>query len=105
MEVTKRMKVAGGILFVTLGGALALALLLTLYVDQSIRRPADVERKLRAPLFAAIPDFFNNGEGKELKFLAERSEPAGPTAARAPRRIPGSPVTVPAFIGRPFATV
>lgn len=76
-EITKRMKVAGGILFAAFGGAIALALLLTLYVDQSIRRPADVERKLRAPLFAAIPDFFNNGEGKELKFLAERVDATG----------------------------
>lgn len=40
---------------------LALAFFIELFWDRSVKRPADVEIKLRLPLFASIPDITRNG--------------------------------------------
>src|SRR5260370_8420267 len=37
-------------------GGIALAFLMELFLDQSIKRPIEVETKLRLPLFLSIPD-------------------------------------------------
>jgi uncharacterized protein involved in exopolysaccharide biosynthesis/Mrp family chromosome partitioning ATPase len=47
---------AGGILT-----GLAWAFLIEMYFDRSVRRPVDVERILRLPLFLSIPDLSRNG--------------------------------------------
>jgi Mrp family chromosome partitioning ATPase len=47
---------AGGIAF-----GLALAFLIELFLDRSLKRPVEVESKLGLPLFISIPDFTQNG--------------------------------------------
>jgi polysaccharide biosynthesis transport protein len=50
------MLAAGGIF-----GGLALAFLIELFLDRSIKRPTDIETKLRLPLFISIPALAMNG--------------------------------------------
>ena len=50
------MVAAGGIF-----GGLALAFLIELFLDRSIKRPTDIETKLRLPLFITIPAIVQNG--------------------------------------------
>ena len=49
-----------------LGCGLAWAFLIEFYLDRSIRRPQDVERGLRVPLFLSIPDFGKNGHNRHV---------------------------------------
>lgn len=42
-------------------GGLALAFFIELFWDRSVKRPSDIETKLRAPLFISIPDISKNG--------------------------------------------
>jgi uncharacterized protein involved in exopolysaccharide biosynthesis/Mrp family chromosome partitioning ATPase len=52
------------VLVVAVGGVLAglaLAFFIEFFWDQSIKRPTDVETKLRLPLFVSIPDITKNG--------------------------------------------
>ncbi len=42
-------------------GGLALAFLIELFLDRSIKRPSEIETKLRLPLFISIPDITKNG--------------------------------------------
>jgi Mrp family chromosome partitioning ATPase len=50
------MVAAGGVF-----GGLALAFLIELFLDRSIKRPTDIETKLRLPLFISIPALAGNG--------------------------------------------
>ena len=50
------MVAAGGIF-----GGLALAFLIELFLDRSVKRPTDIETKLRLPLFISIPAIARNG--------------------------------------------
>lgn len=50
------MALAGG-----LGGGLALALLLEMFVDRSIRKPGQIRSQLRLPLFLTVPTLHLNG--------------------------------------------
>jgi uncharacterized protein involved in exopolysaccharide biosynthesis/Mrp family chromosome partitioning ATPase len=59
-------KVAVAMLGIILG--LGLALLIELYLDHSLKRPADIESRLGVPLFLSIP--YRNGNGK-LRLLKE----------------------------------
>ena len=43
-------------------GALALAFFIELFLDRSVKRPTDVETKLRLPLFISIPAIVTNGD-------------------------------------------
>jgi uncharacterized protein involved in exopolysaccharide biosynthesis/Mrp family chromosome partitioning ATPase len=43
------------------GGGFALAFLIEMFLDRSIKRPVEVERKLRLPLFMSFPDTSQNG--------------------------------------------
>ena len=52
----KSLKLIGMVAAGGLGLGLAWAFLIELYLDRSIRRPIDVERSLRLPLFLSIPD-------------------------------------------------
>ena len=51
-----KMLAAGGVF-----GGLGLAFLIELFLDRSIRRPSDIETKLRLPLLIAIPSLTGNG--------------------------------------------
>ena len=48
--------VAGGV-----GAGLALAFMIDMILDRSIKRPVEIETKLGMPLFISIPDFTRNG--------------------------------------------
>jgi len=47
---------AGGV-----GAGLALAFMIEMLLDRSLRRPVEIEKKLGMPLFISIPDFTSNG--------------------------------------------
>jgi len=47
---------AGGV-----GAGLALAFMIDMLLDRSLRRPVEIETKLGMPLFISIPDFTSNG--------------------------------------------
>ena len=77
---------AGGI-----GFGLALAFLIEMFLDRSLKRPVEVESKLGLPLFISIPDFARNGHplatmtGKSPLLLTEGAEKgAVQNAAMAP---------------------
>jgi uncharacterized protein involved in exopolysaccharide biosynthesis/Mrp family chromosome partitioning ATPase len=56
----------GGVFF-----GLAWAFLIELYLDRSVRRPVEIEAKLKVPLFLSIPDVSRNGHSRLAK-TAER---------------------------------
>ena len=54
-------------------GGLALAFLIELFLDRSVKRPTDIETKLRLPLFISIPAIASNGHrssGDDREFVA-----------------------------------
>jgi Mrp family chromosome partitioning ATPase len=55
IEPGKTLKIAGGIAAGGLGLGLAWAFLIEMLLDRSIRRPGEIERLLRIPLFLSIP--------------------------------------------------
>jgi uncharacterized protein involved in exopolysaccharide biosynthesis/Mrp family chromosome partitioning ATPase len=61
------MVAAGGVL-----GGLALAFLIELFLDRSIKRPMDIETKLRLPLFISIPNIGKNGHGQRAQMGSGR---------------------------------
>lgn len=65
-DFKKFYKIVGGIACSGLALGLAWALLIEFYLDRSIRRPQDIERGLRIPLFLSIPDFGKNGHNKHV---------------------------------------
>jgi len=76
----------GGIAF-----GLALALLIELFLDRSLKRPVEIETKLGLPLYISIPDFSKNGyslaktSGKTPLLLTESAgKNASPTASLVP---------------------
>jgi succinoglycan biosynthesis transport protein ExoP len=44
------------------GGGIALAFLIEMFLDHTVRRPADIEKKLKLPLFVSIPNI--NADGR-----------------------------------------
>lgn len=74
--------VAGG---VALG--LGWAFLIELFLDRSVKRPIDVQSKLRLPLFLAIPDVNRNGHRRLAKADKDKLralKPADTSATTAP---------------------
>jgi uncharacterized protein involved in exopolysaccharide biosynthesis/Mrp family chromosome partitioning ATPase len=70
---------------------LALAFLIEMFLDRSLKRPVEVETKLGLPLFISIPDFTQNGyplakiKGKDPLLLTETAgKDASENAAVAP---------------------
>ena len=53
----------------------ALAFLIELFLDTSVKRPSEVEKKLGLPLFISIPDMKKNGRLRFAK--ATRNDPSG----------------------------
>lgn len=66
VDMLKQWKLLGGVV----GGGIALGILwafmIEFYLDHSVRRPQDVERVLRFPLFLSIPDFGRNGHNRRV---------------------------------------
>lgn len=64
---SKRLKLAG----LLLGGGvlcgLALAFLIEMYWDRSVKRPTEIETKLKLPLFLSIPDVSKNGSRQKAE--------------------------------------
>jgi uncharacterized protein involved in exopolysaccharide biosynthesis/Mrp family chromosome partitioning ATPase len=61
---------------------LAWAFLIELVLDRSVRRPVEIEVKLKLPLFLSIPDVRRNGHSRPAK-IAERRRLQLPDAAEA----------------------
>lgn len=61
------MMAMGGILV-----GLAWALLIEMFLDRSVRRPIEIESKLKLPLFLSIPDISRNGHARLLKANEKR---------------------------------
>jgi tyrosine-protein kinase Etk/Wzc len=57
LKDSNRLKLSGAAAAGGIAGGIALALFLGLFVDQSVKRPIEVEQRLRLPLFGAIPSF------------------------------------------------
>jgi len=67
-DVSQRMKYAGMGLGGFLFAGLALAFVLELLIDTTVRRPGDFETKIQIPLFLSIPKLALNGHAKMLPF-------------------------------------
>ena len=78
---TKLLNIMAMLFFGSIAGAFGLAFLIELYLDQSIRRPAEVEAKLGLPLFLSIPLLRHGSErasnGAPRALLAERNPRGG----------------------------
>jgi len=87
-DVSKTLKPMATILAVGVIGGLALALLIELVLDRSVRRPIEVKKKLHLPLFLTIPRLSRNGhkrlpEKSAEKALLDGEETAPETASSA----------------------
>ena len=51
---------------------LALAFLIELVLDRSVKRPVEIEAKLKVPLFLSIPDVRRNGQSRLAKIAQRR---------------------------------
>lgn len=87
----KLQKIAAILIVGGIAGGLALAFLIEMFLDRSIKRPVEIESKLGLPLFISIPDFAQNGysfaktTGKSPLLLTEGAEKdAAQNAAMAP---------------------
>lgn len=65
-DLKKTYKLLGGIAVAGIGLGLAWAFLIEFYFDRTIRRPQDIARGLRIPLFLSIPDFGKNGHNRHV---------------------------------------
>jgi len=72
------LKAALMVLLGGVGAGLALPFLLEFVLNQTVKRPDDIEKKLRLPLFLSIPDFTRNGHARHngLKQLADAASTA-----------------------------
>ena len=70
---------AGGGIF----AGLALAFLMELIMDRSVKRPSEIENKLRLPLFISIPNMMKNGYRAQLRGVRrlQLTEAAGGSSA------------------------
>ena len=68
---SKRLKIAGILLAAGFLSSFAIAFLIELYLDRSIKRPVEIETKLKIPLFLSIPDVSRNGARKRWSRAAK----------------------------------
>lgn len=90
---SKLLKMMVGVLFGSIAASFGLAFLLELFLDQSIRRPAEVETKVGLPLFLSIP-LLPNGEknpaqmdGQTLVLTAGEAGEAGSDQKQDPTEL------------------
>ncbi len=78
-ESRKMMKRLAMVLAVGVLGGVGLAFLIELYLDRTVRRPSEIETRLRLPLFLSIPRVGGNG-GQRTRLLdsARRPQLQGP---------------------------
>jgi uncharacterized protein involved in exopolysaccharide biosynthesis/Mrp family chromosome partitioning ATPase len=69
----KAYKLMSMVAFGGIFAGLAWAFLIELYLDRSVRRPVEIEAKLKLPLFLSIPDVNRNGHSR-LARTAERRQ-------------------------------
>jgi uncharacterized protein involved in exopolysaccharide biosynthesis/Mrp family chromosome partitioning ATPase len=80
---SKLMKILAMVLLGGLGVAFGLPFVWELYVDRSIKRPAEVESRIRLPLFLSIPLLNGRGRGNALAGPPQRLLSAGGDSAGA----------------------
>ena len=79
-------------------GGIALAFLIELFFDPTVRRPIEVESRLRLPLFLTIPDTTRNGrlklpKGRRAQNLLPRGDAAeAPNEPAASESLPGGEI-------------
>ncbi len=56
-----------GLVFGGVCGGLGWAFLIEFFLDRSVKRPGEIELKLKLPLFLSIPDVSRNGHARQLK--------------------------------------
>jgi polysaccharide biosynthesis transport protein len=67
----KTKKTAGMLAFGGILAGLAWAFLIELVLDRSVRRPTEIEAKLKVPLFLSIPDVSRNGHSRQAAIAAQ----------------------------------
>lgn len=67
LDESKMKKATYGVAIAGLLLGLGLAFLIELYLDHTLKRPADIEARLGVPLFLSIP--YRNGKGKASRLL------------------------------------
>ena len=68
----KTYKVVAMLAFGGILAGLVWAFLIEFYLDRSVRRPVEIETKLKLPLFLSIPDIHRNGHGRQLGTVERR---------------------------------
>lgn len=76
-NLKETLKMLGKVLGGGLGAGIGLALLLELFVDQTVRRPAQVQSRLKIPLFLTVPRFGWNGMRMARRALPKPVPPGG----------------------------
>jgi len=97
---SKRLQIAAALFLGCIASGFGLAFLIELYLDQSVRRPVEVESRLGLPLFLSIPLMARNGSGGELNgsrrlLLAEKGEGPKGGAGGAPGQKTGTELVHP----------
>jgi Mrp family chromosome partitioning ATPase len=69
-ESAKRLKTALGIILGSFFSGIGLAFIIELFIDNSVKRPKDIEVKLGLPLFLSIPDLTRDGARRDLEEAA-----------------------------------
>ncbi len=77
-NVSQRLKVVAGSFFGLFAVGLALAFGIELFLDRSVRRPADFETKFQMPLFLSIPKIGLNGHARMLPLPSDPQVSAAP---------------------------
>ena len=85
----KTRKITAMIAFGGIFAGLALAFLIEFVLDRSVKRPVEIEAKLKVPLFLSIPDFRRNGHSR-LVIAAEQRRLQLPNATEADAPAGGS---------------
>jgi uncharacterized protein involved in exopolysaccharide biosynthesis/Mrp family chromosome partitioning ATPase len=83
LDYKKMMKLVGMVLAGCIGMGLGLAFLIDQFLDRSIKRSSDIERRLGLPVFLSIPDTFSAGWLRLPSWLAglRRAKTSAPNGA------------------------
>ncbi|MCF7762179.1 MAG: hypothetical protein K9N62_00745 [Verrucomicrobia bacterium] len=104
--VSKLYMTVVGILFVSIGGALAMAFLIEFYLDRSLRRTVEIESRLSLSLVLSIPNSRPNGKSRSSMLIrkaarftrgffrtrARKPEPGGPDPVVQTEELPAAPL-------------
>ena len=76
-NVSQRLKLVIGTFIGFIMAGLGLAFFIEIFVDRTIRKPGEIETKLKLPLFLSIPKLGLNGHAKMLPFPGPKDEEDG----------------------------